>query len=138
MSSNQLHPDGVCHSDSLAASTNVPMQGKTISVNLSRSALSKLQQLEKPLCVEMELYFSCLIRKQVRIREQLESPFTVTVNQYLQLGFRPVMTKTCSVSSCDGEAPPLSDFPIKKPQSYIPGWLTLDYKKGQWLGEFGY
>jgi hypothetical protein len=86
----------------------------------------------------MELYFSCLIRKQVRVHEELTSPFSMDVSEKLKIGFRPVMTKGCSVSSCEGEAPPLSDFPIEKPERYIPDWLKLDFKKGKWVSEFGY
>lgn len=114
------------------------MCGKVIKVALTPAADSQLEKCTQPLCVEMELYFSCLIRKQVRIREQLSSNFIVDISEKLSLGFRPVMTKTCSVASCEGESPPLSDFPIEKPDAYIPKWLKLDYRKDKWAGEFGY
>jgi len=120
----------------------VKMCDKVISITLTRAAATQLEKRTTPLCVEMELYFSCLIRKKVRIfeqfREQLNADFVVDVSETLSLGFRPVMTKTCSVSSCEGESPPLSDFPIEKPESYIPKWLKMDFKKKEWLGEFGY
>jgi len=120
----------------------VKMCDKVVSISLTRAAATQLEKRVTPLCVEMELYFSCLIRKQVRIleqfREQLNSDFVVDVSENLSLGFRPVMTKTCSVASCDGASPPLSDFPIEKPGSYIPTWLKLDFKKNEWRGEFGY
>ena len=32
----------------------------------------------------------------------------------------------------------LTDFPIAKPEAYVPHWLRIDYRKGQWQGEFGY
>lgn len=111
---------------------------KEVQLELTQRAEQALQQRQQPLCVEMELYFSCLIRKQVRFRESLECEFSVQLNDKLHLGFRPVMTKSCSVLSCGDESPPLSDFPIEKPESYIPRWLKLDYKKGKWTGEFGY
>ncbi len=117
---------------------SVPMLGKNIELHLTAAAEKQLLVQDALLCVEMELYFSCLVRKQVRIRKNLDSPFIVDVSEKLQLGFRPVMTKTCSVASCEGDAPPLSDFPIARPESYIPHWLKLDYKKGIWSGEFGY
>ncbi|MDA3869579.1 MAG: hypothetical protein PF589_06475 [Gammaproteobacteria bacterium] len=122
----------------MATIEQIKMLGKTIQLHLSRSAEKKLAEIEQPLCLEMELYFSCLIRKQVRVRDELSSPFMVDVSEKLKIGFRPVMTKTCSVSGCDGEAPPLSDFPIEKPERYIPHWLKLDFRKGQWWSEFGY
>ena len=114
------------------------MLDKIVQISLSPAAKAELQRREAPLHVEMELYFSCLIRKQVRFREQLDSPFVTPVADKLVLGFRPVMTKSCSVHDHEDAPPPLSDFPIQKPESYIPHWLKLDYRNGKWSGEFGY
>ena len=120
----------------------VKMMGKIIQVELSNNAKKQLDKRTKPLLVEMELYFSCLLRKEIRIvetlREQLDEAFSVQLSDNLHISFRPVMTKSCSVSSCEGEKPPVSDFPIKKPQSYVPKWLKLDFKRGEWCGDFGY
>ncbi len=120
----------------------VEMMGKQIQVEISKKAAQQLSHRMHPLFVEMELYFSCLLRKEIRIREnareKMNEAFTAQLSDNLHISFRPVMTKTCSVSSCEGESPPLSDFPIKKPQSYVPKWLKLDFKKGEWCGDFGY
>lgn len=122
--------------------TSVKMMGKNIKVELSKEADRQLGNRSVPLFVEMELYFSCLLRKEIRIRETardtLNEAFTTNLSDKLHISFRPVMTKSCSVSSCEGESPPLSDFPIKKPESYVPKWLKLDFKKGKWCGDFGY
>lgn len=121
---------------------NVEMLGKQIQVEISKHAERQLNNRKAPLFVEMELYFSCLLRKEIRIREtlreKLDEEFSAQLSEFLHISFRPVMTKSCSVSSCAGEKPPLSDFPIKKPQSYVPKWLKLDFKKGEWCGDFGY
>ena len=121
---------------------NVEMMGKTIQVEISNNAKKQLRERTTPLFVEMELYFSCLLRKEIRIYEtlrgQIDEAFAAQLSDSLHISFRPVMTKSCSVSSCEGKKPPLSDFPIKKPQSYVPKWLKLDFKKGEWCGDFGY
>lgn len=121
---------------------NIEMFGKQISLEISKSAKRQLKDRKTPLFVEMELYFSCLLRKEIRIREtlreKLDEEFSAQLSDMLHVSFRPVMTKSCSVSSCQGEKPPLSDFPIKKPQCYVPKWLRLDFKKGEWCGDFGY
>ena len=117
----------------------VELEGRQLSVELTRAAERKLNGLEPGLKLEMELYFSCLIRKRVLVRETLASDYRVQVNDRLELGFRPVMTKACGVTETDDSGkPPLTDFPIVKPERYIPHWLKLDYHKGEWLGEFGY
>jgi len=121
---------------------NVEMLGKSIQVVVSGSAQQQLQRRDVPLYIEMELYFSCLIRKQVRVYETAVEPadesFSARFSDKLQINFRPVMTKSCSISSCEDGKPPLSDFPIRKPRSYIPRWLHLDFSKGRWSGDFGY
>ena len=121
---------------------NIEMLGKEITLEVSKSAKRQLKEIKIPLFVEMELYFSCLLRKEVRIRESLraslDEEFLALYSDVLHVSFRPVMTNSCSVSSCQGEKPPLSDFPIKKPECYVPKWLKLDFKKGEGCGDFGY
>ncbi len=116
----------------------VQILGRSVVVELSRAAVKHLEQREHHLCLEMELYFSCMIRKRVNVRAAIDSGMSVFVNDRLEIGFRPVMTKTCSVSSCGGDSPPVSDFPIIKAERFIPHWLKVDYKKGEWVSEFGY
>lgn len=120
----------------------IEMLGKKIQLEISDNAERQLRKRQVPLYIEMELYFSCLIRKQVRVYETFIEPadekFSVRFSDKLQISFRPVMTKSCSISSCEDGKPPLSDFPIRKPRSYIPRWLNLDFSKGKWCGDFGY
>ena len=117
----------------------VTMLDRAIQVDVSNRAEKQLQQRDAPLCLEMELYFSCMIRKRVLVCETVGTEFVAQLDDKLTIGFRPVMTKACGITETaeDGK-PPLTDFPIKKPESYIPHWLRLDYRKGEWLAEFGY
>lgn len=117
----------------------VELEVRFNNVDLTNAAERALKILSAPLKLEMELYFSCLIRKRVPVRETLASDYCVQVNDKLEIGFRPVMTRACGVTDTDESGkPPLTDFPIAKPECYIPHCLTLDFRKGQWLGEFGY
>jgi hypothetical protein len=103
----------------------IEIMGKQVAVEWSRAADKQMQTLTEPLAVEMELYFSCLIRKAVRFG----------ANPQLKIGFRPVMTSSCNVNDFKDE-PPVTDFPIVKPEAYVPKRLTLDYKNGNWIGDF--
>lgn len=109
--------------------------GKKVLVEWSAAADKALGLLASPLLVEMELYFSCLIRKTVRFNRQSSMRYAVSVTPKLTLGFSPVMTKVCKVSEVEGE-PPLEDFNIVKPEAFVPKKLFIDFKRGQWLGEF--
>jgi len=115
--------------------TTIEILGKKILVEWSASADKKLQSLAEPLLVEMELYFSCLIRKAVRFGGDAQASNFISAAPGLKVGFRPVMTKACNVNDFE-VAPPVEDFPIVKPEAFVPKRLTIDYKSGKWLGEF--
>lgn len=117
--------------------TTVNILNKPVRVECSRAAERALAGLAKPLAVEMELYFSCLIRKKVRFNDKAHSREFVPVNDRLGIAFRPVMTKACRVEGENGEAP-LTDFPIVNPAAFVPHWLKIDYRDGIWEGEFGF
>jgi hypothetical protein len=112
-------------------------QGKSFTLTLSDAAQRVLAARSTPLIAEMELYFSCLIRLKVRFREQPDLANTVKVMDNLHLRFRPVMTAQCDLNY-EGDEPPLTDFPIAKPEAFVPHWLTIDYRHGELQGEFGY
>lgn len=110
--------------------------GKEVAVSISHTAITALSKRDSLLVAEMELYFSCLIRKKVRFRESPDGEL-VKVTDQLSARFLPVMTEVCGIDY-DGDEPPLTDFPIKKPESFVPRWLKIDFKNGEWAGEFGF
>lgn len=118
----------------------IEIAGRQIELELTPAAEAALANDAPPMTVEMELYFSCLIRKQVRFRPTQAVEDDALCSQPLpglRLCFRPVMTRSCG-RDYEGDEPPLSDFPIARPGPYVPHWLRLDYRGGQWEGEFGY
>jgi len=115
--------------------STVEILGKKVKVEWSSAADRKMQDLSEPLMVEMELYFSCLLRKAVRFGREAQAPDFAEAAPRLKIGFRPVMTKTCKLSDFEGD-PPLEDFPIVNPAAFVPKSLAIDYIGGQWKGEF--
>jgi len=117
--------------------TTVEILGRDVNVSVSENASRELSRRSTPLIAEMELYFSCLIRKKVRFHETPHNLHSISVTQKLQIAFHPVMTATCG-NDYEGDEPPLTDFPIQKPESFVPHWLMIDYRDSQWQGEFGF
>jgi hypothetical protein len=116
----------------------VPLWGKTLKLTISKRAQAQLDRRTKPLLLEMELYFSCLVRKRVYVREHTNGEDTAALNDKLSVSFRPVVTQSCAMREVERDNPPVMDMPIVKPERYFPHWLTLDYRRGKWLAEFGY
>lgn len=83
--------------------STVEILNKTVHVEWSDAAESAMVSRMEPLRVEMELYFSCLIRKKVRFDDQVASQVFIPVNQYMAVAFRPVMTKSCSIDRDNAE-----------------------------------
>ncbi len=115
--------------------TTVEILGKKVLVEWSAAADRQLNMLTEPLAVEMELYFSCLIRKAVRFGREAQAAQFSSVSPHLNVGFRPIMTKACNVKDFEVE-PPVEDFPIVRPEAFVPKRLKIDYKAGKWSGDF--
>jgi len=114
----------------------VDMSGKPVRVSLSRAAERALARRDGKLYAEMELYFSCLVRLKVYFRDHsVAESFQVT--DKLAVSFKPMMTASCNVEQA-GKRPPVIEFPVARPEAFSPKWLAIDYRGGEWLGDFGF
>lgn len=123
-----------------AAVEEVALHGRSVALHLSPRAEAALARRDEPLTVELELFFSCLIRTRVRFPEESGSPVPdaetrPTVDGRLRLRFRPVMSRHCSLE----EGHQLTGFPLARPGPFVPHWVRLDYRPDSgWVGELGY
>ena len=114
---------------------NITLHDKSLEIRLTAAAQKALALRDRPLVAEMELLFSCLLRKRVYFRDTAEQ--SVPVNEHLAVCFYPIMTRRCSVAE-GGASPPSERFPLENPRPYVPNWLKIDYRRGEWVGDFGY
>jgi len=125
---------------------------KAVEIQLSKSAGDAGKKLGSVLLIEMQIYFSCLLGK--RLAFYSETPlkgawqlsadeFAVVLKDAQQLSenlyvrFNTVMTKDCPVGDYIGP-PPVTDFTINNQKPYVPNWLNIDFKDGQWTGQYGW
>ncbi|MDP3586359.1 MAG: hypothetical protein Q8R61_14615 [Thiobacillus sp.] len=114
---------------------HITLHDKALEIRLSAAAQKALARRATPLVAEMELLFSCLLRKRVYFGEALDD--TTPAGDCLAVRFKPIMTRKCSVAE-GGAAPPSERFPLENPRPYVPNWLSIDYRRGEWVGNFGY
>lgn len=114
---------------------HITLHDKSLEVRLTAAAQKALALRTIPLVAEMELLFSCLHRKRVYFGESAEQ--STPVNDHLVVRFKPIMTRRCSVAD-GGAHPPSECFPLENPRPYVPNWLAIDYRRGKWVGDFGY
>jgi hypothetical protein len=114
---------------------NITLHGKSLDIRLTRAARKALDARVTPLVAEMELLFSCLLRKRVLFGD--DAAAATPVDDRLAVRFKPIMTRRCSIAE-GGAHPPSERFPLENPRPYVPNWLAIDYRRGAWVGEFGY
>ena len=119
----------------------INLHGKFVHFAISRDALDAVTRHHTPVLAELELYFSCLVRKQVRFREMMNPAAGqaghVRVLPGLYAAFRAVTTRSCSIADLDGK-PPVETMPVRKPGQFVPDWIRIDYRAGLWRGEYGF
>jgi hypothetical protein len=113
------------------------LYGKPIQIGISSRADAELARRGAPLRVEMELYFSCLIGKTVRFDDATHGRHFEEAAPHLQIGFHAVQTQACSLDSLTTVKAPRVAFPIVRPERFVPKWLEVDFRNGQWSGIFG-
>lgn len=115
--------------------------GKSVHFKITDAAVRALADSGSQILAELELYFSCLVRKQVRFRQlagnEPKPPGLARVLPGLYASFNAVCTQHCRIADVDGK-PPLETLPVKKPDLFVPDWVKIDFKAGKWLGEYGF
>lgn len=116
-------------------SASVVMRGHSVTVEWSQRAEQQLQQRTTPLNVEMQLYFSCVVKKRVLFHESTGFE-TTRVNDRIEVCFRPVESNSCDPVEFASNFPIKSPFESKAANRMYPKRVTIDFKHGEWLGEF--
>lgn len=125
---------------------------KAINVTFSKKANLQCEQLNSNLLIEIQIYFSCLLGKRLAFYTdkamkgtwKVDADLFITMLEDSQkfsdnvfIRFNTVMTKDCPVSDYAGP-PPVTDFKINNQKPYVPDWLNIDFKNGEWFGEYGW
>lgn len=116
----------------------IRLHDRPLRVRMSKRAQRQLSRRQQPLLAEIDLIFGCMVAKRVWFRETPVAD-AVPVSDRLQVCFRSVRyAKTCSLQAIDNGAESEA-FPMKADKKhYVPDWLEIDFRKGEWKGEYGY
>ena len=116
----------------------ISLCGKRVQVGLSTAAERALEKRDKPLFVEVQLIFGCMIAKRVWFQDEIVQN-AVPATPKLKIWFRPARyEKACSFDDIDNGAV-AGDFPIVVDRKrFVPDVLNIDYRSGKWIGDFTY
>jgi len=125
---------------------------KAVAIKLSKAAGEQAQKLDSVLLIEIQIYFSCLLGKRLAFYSEapLKGAWQLSadelsvvlkdaqpLSEQVYVRFNTVMTKDCPVGDYIGP-PPVTDFTINNQKPYVPNWLNIDFKDGQWSGQYGW
>lgn len=115
----------------------VSVNGKLVEIEWSGAAQQALARRSLPLTLELELYFSCLVKKFVHFHETVPERETVAVNERLRLFFRPVTSTACSMGRAEvlGRQPEM-DLQGPVAHKLAPRRVWLDSRRGHWQAEY--
>lgn len=119
------------------STATVSVNGKPVTVVWTRSAAQKLAERSRPLVLELELYFSCLVKKFVHFHDEAPGRATTQVTDKLQLYFRAVTSTACTMDVADalGRQPEI-ELETAAVRKLAPKRVRLDFDSGQWAAEF--
>jgi hypothetical protein len=126
----ERHADG-------RSSAVVTINGRAVAVEWSRAAAQALAERSGPLFVELELLFSCLVRKSVHFHDAPPDGEAVAVTETLRLGFRPVTAEACKMELAERLGrQPVTAIDTPAARRLAPRRVWIDHAHGAWCGEF--
>ena len=115
----------------------VQVNGKPVAIEWSRAAQAALARRSHPLTLELELYFSCLVKKFVHFHESMPDRETIAVNDKLRIYFRAVASTACSMDLAQrlGRQPE-TELHTDAARKLAPRRVWLDHRRGAFVAEY--
>lgn len=123
----QLHP--YCRSET------VRLRGQVVRVHWTDRAHAALAERDEPLWVEMQLYFSCVVKKRVLFHDRGHGTEYTPVFGRLQVRASAVESDVCSPADFAAGYPARRELENVGARRMVPRRLWLDYCHGEWVGE---
>ncbi len=112
------------------------LDGQQINIALTDRAQQALHQRSQPLVVEMQLYFSCMVKKRTIFHTGTDAPTSTPINQHLGIAFRCVQSESCDPEEFAAHYPGKKTLVTTSAIKMHPRELYIDHKNDQWTGEF--
>lgn len=114
---------------------NIEIRGKKMAIHYSKRAERALNNREKSLIAELQLYFTCVVQKRVLFHEETKHE-TIKVNPKLEVIYHALESDSCDPTEFAEKHPVKRELKSKAAQRMRPSSLQIDFKNDQWSGEF--
>ena len=111
---------------------------REVELRWTERAEAELQREDGRLVVELQLYFSCVVKKRVLFHRQRVAFETVPVDDRLELAFRPIASAVCDPDEFAANYPEGRDLAEGLAARMVPRAVEIDFRRGRWEGQFQY
>ena len=115
----------------------IDIRGKKMAIMYSKRAERALELRTKPLIAELQLYFTCVVQKRVNFHEYSDLE-TIIANPKLEIAYHTVQSDVCDPVEFAEKHPVKKELTSKGANSMRPSLFKIDYKNGQWTGDFSF
>lgn len=113
----------------------IRLNGQSLTVSWTRRAQRQLAERQTPLTVEMQLLFSCVVKKRLLFEGSAPAAL-VPVNKNLSVSLSAVASKACSPEEFARDYPQGQDLTDSYAGRLTPSRLEIDFRQGEWQGQF--
>ena len=116
---------------------SIVLGNKNLRVEWTDRANRVFQTRSQPLIIEMQLYFSCVVKKRVLFHDSSNLDVT-DVNNSIKIAFQSIQAAACDPEEFTRNYPIGRVLDSPAATKMIPTSLSIDFRQGQWEGEFSY
>lgn len=110
---------------------------RPLELRWTTRAERELDRRQRALVVELQLYFSCVVKKRVLFHEHADFS-TTRVDDRLEIAFHAVASAVCDPNEFARDHPAGRDLSSGPAARMIPPVVEIDYLAGRWEGRFEY
>lgn len=116
----------------------VRINQREVGVSWTGRAEKELQRSDRALVVELQLYFSCMVKKRVLFHHQPVEFDSIRVNDKMEIAFQPIASAVCDPQEFAASYPQGKNLSAGKAARMVPRTVEIDYRLGNWEGQFHY
>ena len=114
---------------------SIDIRGKKMAIVYPKRAKIALEKRDSSLIAELQLYFTCVVQKRVLFHEHSNLD-TITASDNLEIAYHTVQSNACDPNEFAEKHPVKKELNSKGASSMRPSLLKIDFKDGQWCGDF--
>lgn len=116
----------------------VRINQRDVEVSWTGRAERELRRSDQMLVVELQLYFSCVVKKRVLFHRRSVAFDSIPVNDKLGVAFRPIASAVCDPDEFAASYPQGRNLSSGSAARMLPRSVEIDFRQGNWEGQFHY